>query len=208
MSSTTPVVGTKCVSCIANGHFSLTTSKSTSIEGTCFSGCTSATTYQWTVTDSNTSAVVNIDSTQTTTGLHQKNFVLKAGALPSGKTYTFKLEATEGAETGQALFSLPPSSKPSGGTCTVSPTASIVPLENVITVVCNNFQDSDLMSGIYYQIKISSNTAADEKYLAYYGTRAENQIYIAPFTDATPGSVEVEVSIVNDYGAASDGAST
>lgn len=201
------MVGTKCVSCIANGHFYLTTSKSTSIEGTCFSGCTSATTYKWTVTESSTSAVVTIDSTQTTTGLNQKNFVLKAGALPSGIAYTFKLEATEGTETGQALFSLPPSSKPSGGSCTVSPTTAIVPLENVITVSCSSFQDLDLMSGIYYQIKISSTNAAAEKYLAYYGTRAENDIYIAPFSDASPGTIQVEVSIVNDYGAAADGTS-
>lgn len=205
--STTPIVGTTCVSCVANGHFFLTTSKSTSIEGTCFSGCTSATTYQWTVTDSSTSAVVSIDSSQTTTGLNQKNFVLKAGALPAGKTYTFKLEATEGLETGHALFSLPPSSKPSGGTCTVTlPATAIVPLQNYITVVCNNFLDVDTRSAIYYQIKIRSNDALGEKYLAYYGTRSENEIYVAPFSDAVQ-TIQVEVGVVNYYGAQVDATS-
>lgn len=192
---------------MANGHFFLIGSKSTSIEGTCLSGCTSSTTYQWTVTDSATSIPLTIDSALTTTGLNKKNFVLKAGALPSGNTYTFKLEAEEGSEMGQALFSLPPSSKPSGGSCSVMPTTPIVPLQDVVTVVCSNFQDTDLMSGIYYQIKVTSNSINMEKYLAYYGTSAENQIFVAPL-DASLGSVQVTVSVINDYGAAADGTST
>ena len=208
MTVTTPIVGMKCVSCVANGHFYLTRSKSLSIEGSCSSGCTPDTTYQWTITNKNTSTLVTIDSTQTTTGFNQQNFVLKAGALASGTAYTFKLEATEGTEVGQASVSLLPSSKPDGGTCTLSTTSTVIPLQDVITIVCNNFQDSDLMSGIYYQIKLSNGNAADDKYLAYYGTQTENELYIAPFDASTPSTILIEVKIINDNGASADGLSS
>ncbi|KAH3864153.1 hypothetical protein DPMN_027168 [Dreissena polymorpha] len=203
-SSTIPRVETTCVSCIANGHYTLIASKSVSIEGKCLSGCTALTSYSWTVTDMSTNTPVSVNSTATTTGTNKLNFVLKANALSGSKNYAFKLQATEGSKFGYAQFVLPPSSIPSGGLCTVSKTSNVIPLKDRLMISCQNYVDLDTMSGIYYQVKVISTSKAEE-YIAYYGTRSVNWIYLAPFANTSFEAITIQVNVLNDYGSKGTG---
>lgn len=171
------------------------------------SACTQLSTiYQWTVTESSTGTAITVDSTQTTTGTNQLNFVLKHLVLAADKAYTFKLEATEGTQPGHSLLTLLPSSTPSIGTCTIDKYSGIVPLQDFVTIACQNVVDSDPLSGIYFKIEVRSTTTYKTPYILYHGTKSENEVYVVPLTgDSTIyEDVDIKVTAINDYGAETD----
>ncbi|XP_052761742.1 polycystin-1-like isoform X2 [Mya arenaria] len=202
VSSMTPQVEVECISSWAYGHSFLTVSKSMSFEGKCVKGCTDSSTYEWKVIDTATGSTVNIQDVATTTGLTKHNFVLKPDTLSDSKTYTFRLEVTE-VGTGFSQVEMAPGSKPSGGSCTVQPTTGLVPGAKA-SVLCQNFQDTDTTSGIYYLVKVISPSTLKE-YIAYYGSGAALDIYLAPFYGTNFESVQVQVDVINDHTAVSVG---
>lgn len=195
----------KCTTCEAYGHTFLTSSRSLSLEGSCISGCTSSVTFKWTITDTATNTPLVIDNSQTSTGTDQLNFVLKHSNLQSDKAYTFTFEATVGSETGSAQITLQPSSKPSAGNCSITPSTDIIPLYTKLKYSCTNVVDSDTLSGIYYKVVIKPTTVYRKSIIAYYGPKEENEIYIVPFSGTSYDTVEVEVKAINDYGAENTG---
>ncbi|XP_060598141.1 polycystin-1-like isoform X3 [Ruditapes philippinarum] len=197
LSNTAPVISINCVSCQANGHYFLTRSRSVSFEGACI-GCNTAS-LQWTVKENSTGTADTIDSTKTTTDTNQMNFVLLSGVIQDNKAYVFKLEATVGSETGQAEIVLAPSSKPSGGICTLSPSAGVVALTDTATYSCSNVVDSDSLSAIYYKVTVRSTTSYKTPYIAYYGSKSVNSIFVVPFPGTNYSSVQIEISAVNFY---------
>lgn len=199
LSNTAPEVGALCVSCESNGHYMVTRSRSISFEGTCI-GCDAAV-LQWTITENGTGNALTVDSTQTTTGTDQLNFVLRSGVIQDHKAYIFKLKATSGSQSGTAEIVLAPSTKPSTGSCTLSPSAGVIVLTDKVTYSCSNVVDSDTLSAIYYKVTVRSTTSYKTPYIAYYGTKSVNSFYAVPFPGTIYGSVQIEISAVNFYGA-------
>jgi len=202
VSSSSPVVEIECVSCTAYSHNYLIPSKSLSFAGNCTSSCTKTSVYSWIVLDAATNAPVTVATTSTTTGLGQQNFVIKANTLPDSTSYIFRLEVTESSNTGFAQQTIIPSSKPTGGSCSVTPTTNVVP-GGQISVLCQNFVDSDTTSGLYYLVKVL-HSGTTNGYVAYYGSRSAIDIYLSPFANSSMGQVDVQIQVFNDHTAVSN----
>lgn len=198
MASTVPIFYIDCLSCSANGHIFFVDSVGVTLESHCTSGCTSNSSYAWSIIDVMTSSVETIDATMTSTGTSSKNFVLLPSKLSPNKNYSFKLEVTENGQKGISLLTLNATSEPSSGYCVVTPYVNLIPLDGPLNVACTGVTDANNLTSLNYKILIGPSAFIGAPYIAYYGSKASVDFYVVPIGN---GDVSLSIYVVNDYGA-------
>ncbi|XP_041364412.1 polycystin-1-like [Gigantopelta aegis] len=195
-----PMVTIECVSCKSSNTFQISPNQQVVLSGRC-TNCLSNIRYRWQVEADGIQ--VPLDETTTTTGGSNINLVVRPNVLGVADTYTFSLNVTSSGFSGEgnAILSLESNKPPSGGSCVIGGAAPVVSLESPVDVSCSGWTD-DSGGHLYYQILVDGTVYST--HVLYHGTRDTQSVYVAPLS-ATTDRVKLQVKVIDELGAASDG---
>ena len=191
----------ECVSCKSSTTFLISPNQQVALSSSC-SNCLSNTQYRWQVESDRVQ--IPLDETTTTTGDSNINLVIRPNVLGNAATYTFSLTVTSSdlSSDGNAILRLDSNKPPYGGSCDIGGADPVISLESQVSVSCSGWTD-DSGGHLYYQILIDGTVYST--HMLYHGTLETQSVYVAPVSP-TADSVKLQVKVIDELGAASDGA--
>ncbi|KAG5854076.1 hypothetical protein ANANG_G00033690 [Anguilla anguilla] len=199
-----PMVSLECVSCKAQSIYEVSQSSYVFLSGTC-SNCQASHRGRWTAMTLQNESLV-LDASSTTTGNDGMNLVLRQRVLRDGNSYVFSLHVVDDLmdREGVASIVLRHNMPPTGGSCTLQPSAGRVrTLVDKVQFSCAGYADSDdRETPLLYSLLVRRCSQAQcEEFCVYKGTSREHAVFLPPgFLPSR--SVDVFVIVEDHQGAA------